>query len=72
MRRFTSRSLIFDVTVTLRVAVNIGRTTAIIFTFSYATQRIPLVLQIGRWDDILRKKPLISHIDQFTVPAKLQ
>ena len=72
MRRFTSRSLIFDVTVTLRVAVNIGRTTAIIFTFSYATQQISPVSQIGRWDDILRKKLLISYTDRFVVPAKLQ
>ena len=72
MRRFTSRSLIFDVTVALRVAMNIGRTTAIIFTFSYAMQRISLVSQIGRLDDILRKKLLISYIDQFVMPAKLQ
>jgi hypothetical protein len=59
-------------TVTLRVAVKNGRKTAIICTFSFATQRISLVSQIGKWDDILRKKLLISYIDQFVVPAKLQ
>ena len=65
MRRFTSRSLIFDATVTLRVAAKDGRRTAIICTISYATQRKPLVSQIGKWDVILRKKTLILCVDQL-------
>ena len=72
MRRFTSRSLIFDAAVTRRVAVKNGRIAAIIYTFSYATQRISLVSQIGKCGEILRKKLLISYIDQFVVPEKLQ
>ena len=30
------------------------------------------ILLIGKWDVILRKKPLILCIDQLVVPAKLQ
>ena len=62
----------FDATVTLRVAVKSGRKTAIICTFLFGVQQISLVSQIGKWDDILRKKLLISYIDQFVVPAKLR
>ena len=48
-----------------RTAAKDGRTTAIICTISCATQRISLILQIGKWDVILRKKPFILCVDQL-------
>ena len=45
MRRSTSRSFIFDATVTLRVAVKNGRKTTIICMFSFVTQRISFISQ---------------------------
>ena len=45
MRKFTSQSLIFDATVTLRVAAKNGRTTAIVCTFLHAKQRTSLASQ---------------------------
>ena len=68
MRGFTSRSFIFDATVTLRVAMKNGRNPAIICMFLFTTQRISLISEIAEQDEILCKKLHISYIDQFVVP----
>ena len=65
MRRFTSRSLIFDATVTLRVALKNEQNT-------FARFRTQRNEYYSSQIDILCKKPLILYIDQFVEPAKLQ
>ena len=70
MRRFTSRSLIFDAAVTRRVTEERTNSRDILHVFVRNATNV--VSQVGKWDDILRKKLLISYIDQFVVPAKLQ
>ena len=46
----------FNATVTYRVAVKNRRKNTNFHTFPFATQRIPLISQIGEWDGIPRKK----------------
>ena len=55
-------------TLTHRVAVKNRQKNGMFRTFSFATQRISLVSQIGEQDSILRKKLHISYTDQFVVP----
>ena len=70
MRRFTSRSPIFDALVTHCVTVRKRQKSD--FLHAFVRDAISLVSQTGERDEILRTKLHISHIDQFFVPPILK
>ena len=70
MPRFTSRFQIFDVTVTLHVAVMNSAKRQLFARFRSQRNKYHSIANRKR-DDILHQKLFISYRDEFEVPVKL-